>query len=57
MTQGMKTSEFYVGLGATVIANVLHFYFDIDPQTSLGMISPLIGYILSRGLAKTQAVK
>ena len=55
MTKGMKSSEFYLAV-ATVICIVLSDVvgIDLNPGTIVAAVSPIIGYILSRGMAKTE---
>ena len=53
MTKGMQSSEFYLAV-ATVICIILSDVvgIDLDPNTVIAAVSPIIGYILSRGVAK-----
>jgi len=56
MTKGMKSSEFYLAV-ATVVSIILSDIvgIELDPNTVVAAIMPIIGYIISRGLAKTES--
>jgi hypothetical protein len=53
MTKGMKSSEFYLAV-ATVVCTILADVvgINLDPSTVVAAIMPVIGYIVSRGMAK-----
>jgi len=55
MTKGMKSSEFYLAV-ATVVSIILSDVvgIDLDPGMVVAAVSPIIGYIISRGMAKTE---
>lgn len=54
MTSGMRSSEFWVGLIASALGSIAHFYLGVDPVTLGTILAPVTGYILSRGIAKTE---
>lgn len=55
MTQGIRdllsSKKFLAGLVAMVCWIAAHFGYNVDPTTATEMISPLIGFILSQGIA------
>ena len=54
MTKGMKSSEFWVTIiGTAVNLGNQIFGWGIDASALLAATTPLIGYVLSRGFAKT----
>lgn len=53
MTQGMKSSEFWMGLfGAAVAFCNAQFGWGFTTEELLSFIGPLMAYVVSRGLAK-----
>lgn len=52
MTKGMKSSEFYASVAGVIAGVVGHFGLDIPADVIMAIMSPVITFIISRGMAK-----